>query len=151
MPLGTALYSFSSQIALRLVSEAVALSRADYLGQVRERVSAALALRNEVAPTSEQNNACRLIFSEADNLPGIVADRYNSLIVVQLLTQGTAQDDVRETLRSVLLEHLNPETIVERPDPRVRELERLPPPPEGGLFSSNNDAPCWPRSSPSTD
>ena len=141
MPLGTALYSFSSQIALRLVSEAVVLSRADYLGQLRERVSAALALRNELAPSSEQNNACRLIFSEADNLPGIVADRYNSLVIVQLLTQGTAQDDVHETLRSVLLEHLNLETIVERPDPRVRELERLPPPPEGRLFSRNNDAP----------
>jgi 23S rRNA (cytosine1962-C5)-methyltransferase len=137
MPLGTALYSSSSQIALRLVSETAPLSRTDYLQQLRTRVLAALALREELAPASAQNNACRLIFSEADNLPGIVADRYNRLVVLQLLTQGTAQDDVREALRAVLTQQLDLETIVERPDPRVRELEQLSPPPSAPLFSSN--------------
>lgn len=133
--LGTALYSSSSQIALRMVSETPALSRTAYLDQVRERVSAALALRRELAPATAENNASRLIFSEADNLPGIVADHYNGLVVLQLLTQGTAQDDLREALRSVLIRELDLETIVERPDPRVRELEQLAPPPLGPLFS----------------
>ena len=141
IPLGTALYSSSSQIAFRLVSEAASLSRAAYVDQLRDRASAALALRKELALASAENNACRLIFSEADNLPGIVADRYNRLVVVQLLTQGTAQDDVREALRSVLLEHLDLDTIVERPDPRIRELEQLPLPPPGPLFSKSTDAP----------
>ena len=135
MPLGTALYSASSQITLRMVSEHAGLSRAAYLERVRERVVAALALREELAPASAENNACRLIFSEADGLPGIVADRYNGLVVLQLLTQGTAQDDVREVLRRVLAEHLELETIVERPDARVRELEELAPPPPGPLCS----------------
>ena len=55
-------------------------------------------LRDEVAPASAENDACRLVFSEADGLPGIVVDRYHDLVIVQLLTQGTAQDDVRAVL-----------------------------------------------------
>jgi len=141
MPLGTALYSSASQIALRMVSERAAFTRADYLKDVRERVLAALALRREFAPDSVENNACRLIFSEADGLPGIVADKYNGLVVLQLLTQGTARDDVREALRKVLAEQLDLETIAERPDARVRELEQLAPPPAGPLFARDADAP----------
>jgi 23S rRNA (cytosine1962-C5)-methyltransferase len=140
-PLGTALYSDASQIALRLVSEKTSLARAAYLDDVRTRVAAALELRRELAPDSEANNAGRLIFSEADGLPGIVADRYNGLVVLQLLTQGTAQDDVRSVLRDVLSQGLQLETIVERPDPRVRELEQLAPPPPGPLFAKNAEAP----------
>jgi 23S rRNA (cytosine1962-C5)-methyltransferase len=141
IPLGTALYSASSQIALRMVSESASLSRADYLEDMRQRVQEALVLRGELAPASGENNACRLIFSEADNLPGIVADRYNGLVVLQLLTQGTAQDDVRDVLKSVLSEQLDLETIVERPDPRVRELEQLTLPAPGPLFAKNLEAP----------
>jgi 23S rRNA (cytosine1962-C5)-methyltransferase len=146
MPLGSALYSSSSQIALRMVSETAGLSRAAYLEQARERVVAAIKLRREVAPesfdrASGETNACRLIFSEGDGLPGIVADRYNGLIVLQLLTQGTAQDDLREMLREVLVSELDVDTIVERPDARVRELEQLAPPPAGPLFSRDADMP----------
>jgi 23S rRNA (cytosine1962-C5)-methyltransferase len=146
IPLGTALYSSSSQIALRMVSEAAGVSRAAYLEQARERVLAALKLRREVAPesfdgASRENNACRLIFSEADGLPGIVADRYNGLVVLQLLTQGTAQDDLREVLVGTFGAELDLETIVERPDARVRELEQLAPPPAGPLFSRDADMP----------
>src|SRR6202453_1272400 len=117
IPLGTGLYSAASQIAVRMVSAKAAVTRAVYLEQVRERVVAALALRDEVAPESMENDACRLVFSEADDLPGIVADRYNDLMILQLLTQGTAQDDVRAVLTEVIRERLNPATIIERPDP----------------------------------
>ena len=95
IPLGSGLYSAASQIAVRIVSTEPSLTREAYLDQLRERVVTALALRDEVAPESMENDAHRLIFSEADNLPGIVADRYNDLVILQLLTQGTAQDDVR--------------------------------------------------------
>jgi 23S rRNA (cytosine1962-C5)-methyltransferase len=93
-------------------------------------------------------NAHRLIFSEADNLPGIIADRYNDLVLIQLLTQGTAQDDVRAVLTEALREGLSPNgeplTLWERPDPRIRELEQLAPPAPGALYSSgqpNTDQP----------
>jgi 23S rRNA (cytosine1962-C5)-methyltransferase len=135
IPLGTGLYSAASQIAVRMVSAEVALARSVYLEQVRERVVAALALRDEVAPESMENDACRLVFSEADGLPGIVADRYNDLVILQLLTQGTAQDDVRAVLTDVLRARFSPATIVERPDPKIRELEQLAAPSPGPLYS----------------
>jgi 23S rRNA (cytosine1962-C5)-methyltransferase len=138
IPLGTGLYSAASQIAVRMVSAEAALSRNKYLEQVRERVVAALALRDEVAPESMENDACRLVFSEADELPGIVADRYNDLVILQLLTQGTAQDDVRAVLTEVIRERLNPATIIERPDPKIRELEQLAAPSSEPLYSQGD-------------
>jgi len=140
IPLGTGLYSAASQIAVRMVSAEAALTRGAYLEQMRERVVAALALRDEVAPESMENDACRLVFSEADGLPGIVADRYNNLVILQLLTQGTAQDDVRAVLTEVIRERLNPATIIERPDPKIRELEQLAAPSPEPLYSSGNSA-----------
>lgn len=125
LALGTALYSAASEISLRVVAGEGGLSREGYLELVRERVGAALALRAEVAPESSENNGCRLIFSEADGLPGIVADRYAGLVIVQLLTQGTAQDDVRRVLAERLAEESWVTTVIERPDPRIRELEEL--------------------------
>jgi len=137
IPLGTALYSDASEIALRMVSRQAEVGRAEYLGEARERVRSAIRLRERVAAEAfpgEETDACRLVFSEADELPGIVMDRYGSLVVVQLLTQGTAQDDVRGVLAEVLAEQVWVTTVVERPDARVREMERLEVAPEGPLF-----------------
>jgi 23S rRNA (cytosine1962-C5)-methyltransferase len=72
IPLGTGLYSAASQIAVRMVSVEAAVTRGVYLEQLRQRVEAALALRDGVSPRSKENDACRLIFSEADALPGTV-------------------------------------------------------------------------------
>jgi len=144
-PLGTALYSTASQIAARLVSRTPNLTRAQYLADIRIRIAAALQLRRELAPVTAANNAHRLIFSEADNLPGILADRYNDLVLLQLLTQATAQDDVRQTVVEALREGLAPNneplTIWERPDPRIRELEQLPAPAPGPLFTNLDGEP----------
>ena len=137
-PLGTALYSDASEIALRMVSRQAGVSRTEYLEEVRDRVRAAIRLRKRVAGEafsgSGETDACRLLFSEADELPGIVADRYGELVVVQLLTQGTAQDDVRAVLADALEEQDWVRTIVERPDARVRELEHLAPAPENPMY-----------------
>jgi len=145
IPLGTALYSSASEIALRLVSRQAALTRAQYLSELRDRAIAALKLRETLVPeafteTAQPTNACRLFFSEADALPGIVADRYAGIVVLQLLTQGTAQDDVRQTLVGILAAQPWIQTIVERPDPRIRELEQLPPTPD-----SDSEAPLFTR------
>jgi 23S rRNA (cytosine1962-C5)-methyltransferase len=140
IPLGSALYSSASTLAARIVSRQPELTRAGYLTDLRLRLDAALALRRELAPITADNNAHRLLFSEADNLPGIIADRYHDLILVQLLIQGTAQDDVRAVLAAALREALSPHgeplTVWERPDPRIRELEQLDPPPPGPLFTT---------------
>jgi 23S rRNA (cytosine1962-C5)-methyltransferase len=145
IPLGTALYSSASTLAARLVSRTPALRRAQYLVDLRARMDAALQLRRTLVPTTASTNAHRLIFSEADNLPGIIADRYNDLVLLQLLTQGTAQDDVRAVVVQALSEAFAADgralTLWERPDPRIRELEQLPAPPAGALFSSAEEAP----------
>jgi 23S rRNA (cytosine1962-C5)-methyltransferase len=138
IPLGSALYSSTSQIAARVVSRVAGLTREEYLADVRLKVEAALARRRVLAPVSEHDNAHRLIFSEADELPGIVADRYNDLVLLQLLTQGTARDDVRAVVADALREEFAGAalTVWERPDPRIRELEQLAAPAEGPLFAS---------------
>ena len=145
IPLGSALYSDASEIALRLVSRRPGLTRADYLTDLRERLRAALHLRTRIVPeafsSSGDTNACRLLFSEADDLPGIVADRYHDIVVLQLLTQGTAQDDVRHALVEVLTAHPCAGTVIERPDPRIRELEHLAPASDAPLFVRPNSAP----------
>lgn len=139
-PLGSALYSSASQIAARLVSTQPGLTRDQYLADLRARVEQALHRRRLTAPLDDATNAQRLLFSEADNLPGIIADRYGSLVVLQLLTQGTAQDDVRSALVATLREQLSPAgqplTLWERPDPRIRELEQLAAPAPGALFTN---------------
>ena len=145
IPLGTALYSTASTIAARIVSRTPSLTRAQYLADLRTRIDAAIALRRTLAPITTTGNAHRLLFAEADNLPGIIADRYNDLILLQLLTQGTAQDDVRAVIVSALREAfangVHPITLWERPDPRIRELEQLPLPPTEALFTTEAEAP----------
>ncbi len=137
VPLGTALYSAGSEIALRMVARVAGLGRERYLEEIRGRLLAAIALRVELAPISEGNDARRLIFSEADGLPGIVADQYGDVAVVQLLVQGTARADVREVVGEAI-SGVFPEgrgTIWERTDSRIREIEGLEPPPDGPIWS----------------
>jgi 23S rRNA (cytosine1962-C5)-methyltransferase len=132
-PLGTALYSTSSQIAIRMIStEPVA----DFPALLRQRIAAALAYRDHVV---RDTNACRLIFSEADFLPGLIVDRYGDILSLQILTQAMDSDTVRQTVISELTERLHPASIVERVDPRVRELESLPPR-ESGLLQGEKAA-----------
>jgi len=120
--LGTALYSPSSQIALRLISRD-ALDEPAWLELLASRLRAAIARRKPLLDSA--NDACRLCFSEADELPGLIADKYGDLIVLQLLTKGLLTAGVRDTCVRVLREEFAPAAILERPDPRIRELESL--------------------------
>jgi 23S rRNA (cytosine1962-C5)-methyltransferase len=118
--LGTGLYSSASQIAIRMISRECV---EDFGGLVRERIRAALAYRERVVSDS---NAYRLIFSEADLLPGLIVDRYKDLLSFQVLTQAMAADSVRATFVSELKDTLHPAAIVERIDSKIRQLEQLP-------------------------
>jgi len=129
--LGTALYSPSSQIALRLVSRQ-ALDHAAWLQVIEARLRAAIARRKPML--DKANDACRLCFSEADELPGLIADKYGDLVVLQLLTRSLLDATVRETCVRVLRNELKPAAIFERPDPRIREIEGLPAPDHEPLY-----------------
>ncbi len=127
-PLGTALYSSSSQIAIRLISHEPV---ADFLALLRQRIVDAILYRERVV---RDTNAYRVIFSEADFLPGLIVDRYNDVLSVQILTQAMDGNLVRESVISELIQRFHPAAIAERIDPRVRELEQLPPRASGLLY-----------------
>jgi 23S rRNA (cytosine1962-C5)-methyltransferase len=123
--LGSALYSSSSQIAIRMISPAAV---GDLPGLLRERIQAAIAYRERVV---RDTDAYRVVFSEADFLPGLIVDRYNDILSLQVLTQAMDAETVRQTVVSELSERLKPAAIAERVDPRIRELEQLPGRPSG--------------------
>ena len=131
--LGTALYSPSSQIVLRMVSPD-AIGEAEWLELLAERLRRAIARRKPLLDAD--NDACRLCFSESDELPGLVADKDGNLVILQLLARGLDSAAVRETCVRVLREELAPAAIFERPDPRIRELE--------GLAAPGTE-PLWPQ------
>jgi 23S rRNA (cytosine1962-C5)-methyltransferase len=136
--LGTALYSPQSQIALRLVSRD-ALDHAAWLKLFAARLRAAVARRKPMLDAA--NDACRLCFSEADELPGLIVDKYGDLVVLQFLAKGLLTEGVSETCVRVLREELAPAAIFERPDPRIRELEGLPAPSPEPLWLADSAHP----------
>ena len=120
-PLGTALYSSTSQIAIRLISREPV---DDFPALLRQRIADAITYRS---PLVRDTDAYRVIFSEADFLPGLIVDRYRDILSMQVLTQAMDAEPVRQVVLSELTERLKPAAIAERVDPRVRELESLPP------------------------
>ena len=90
---------------------------------------------------SAETNACRLVFSEADALPGVIADKYGDLIILQLLTRAHDREPVRRVIADVLREELGPASIIERPDARIRELERMSAPSAAPLFAKDAEHP----------
>src|ERR1700733_11114828 len=118
--LGSALYSSSSQIAIRMISHG---SVEDLPGLVAGRIQDAIAYRKEFVANTD---AYRIVFSEGDFLPGLIVDRYNDVISLQILTQAMDTAPVREAILRTLRAALSPAGMVERVEPRIRELEQLP-------------------------
>src|SRR2546427_1115511 len=131
--LGTALYSSASQIALRMLSPQPVT---DLPALLRQRIEAAIAYRAQVISDTD---AYRVIFSEGDFLPGLIVDRYNDILSFQVLTQAMDAEPVRQVVIQKLNEELKPAGIVERVEPRIRELEQLPPRTPGLLYGEKKD------------
>src|SRR5580693_8516376 len=112
--LGTALYSSSSQIAIRMISHG---SVADLPALVAERIRAAIGYRKDLVANTD---AYRIVFSEADFLPGLIVDRYHDVISLQILTQAMDTPPVREAIVRTLREEVQPSGIVERVEARIR-------------------------------
>jgi 23S rRNA (cytosine1962-C5)-methyltransferase len=141
MLLGTALYSPTSQIALRMVARE-AIDEGAWLKLLEERLRRAIERRaGMLGSFTDKSDACRLCFSEADELPGIIADKYGDLVILQLLAKGLDSGAVRATCVRVLRELLKPAAVFERPDPRIRELEGLDAPAIAPLWAASKSAP----------
>ena len=70
-------------------------------------------------------NAFRLVNSEADFLPGLIVDKYNDTIVIQVLTLG--MEMLRDKIIKILIDMLSPKCIYERSDTQIRKKEGLSP------------------------
>lgn len=91
---------------------------------LRNRVQAAWSYRKDTVDTA----SCRVIFGEADFLPGIVIDKYEDVLVVESLALGI--DRFKETIVRLLKEcmaedGINIHGVYERSDAREREKEGL--------------------------
>lgn len=133
--LGSGTLSPGSKIRVRLHSRA---DEAWDEAFTRRILDAALAFRRRVRDLSSES--ARIVFGEADGLPGLVADRFvgtplgldgepagpaGSWIVLQVLAAGA--EARKAGIVRVLAEALSPEGILERSDAPVRQREDLPP------------------------
>ncbi len=117
-PLGTAHYSGNSQIALRMLAERDVTVDKAFL---RERLANAIALRRHIVRDSD---SYRVVYGEADFLPGLIVDRYADCLAIQTLSQG--MDALQPLIVEVLNELMEPRAIVEKNEVRGRSLEGLP-------------------------
>jgi 23S rRNA (cytosine1962-C5)-methyltransferase len=116
--LGTAHYSSTSQITLRLLSTRIEPIDRKFL---RHRIEQAEAHRRSVVRDSE---AYRLIHAEGDLLPGLIIDRYGDYFVLQLLDQG--MDKLTPDIVATLEDLFAPAAIIARNDVATRAKENLP-------------------------
>lgn len=116
-PLGHALHSSRSEIALRMLTRGERAAGPDLW---RDRIRQAVEYRGALGIDA---TAFRLIHGEGDLLPSLVVDRYGDYLVVQTLSQGT--DRLLPELVQLLNEAVRPAGILARNDPRVRTLEGL--------------------------
>ena len=121
--LGYGFYNEHSAIRIRMLSR----YRKEPLNEAffRDRVSSAWEYRKAVTDTE----CCRVIFGEADHLPGLVVDKYGDILVVQSLALGI--DRLKPMLMKQLKEVLAEDGIIirgiyERSDAEVRKKEGMP-------------------------
>lgn len=89
------------------------------------RIARAEAARRAFGLPSPDTNGYRVVHSEGDELPGLIVDRFDDVLVIQLLTFGMK---VRESLiLQALVDVLRPRTILDRTPETVKKLERFDP------------------------
>ena len=117
--LAYAFYSPTSHIAARVVS----MDQRQLVDRTlfSQRLNAALARRAGVRGT----NAKRLVFSEADQLPGLIVDQYGDVLVIQIRAAG--MERWKGMLVDLLRDAVRPAGILERSDKEFRQEEGLPP------------------------
>ncbi len=116
-PLGTAIYNPASQIVARRISR-----RKQELDEsfFQRRLERALALRESMGFSDP---VYRLVWSEADGMPGVVVDRYGDHFVLQTLT--LAMDHRKGMIVSALEALFGEIVVIERNDSAVRKAEGM--------------------------
>ena len=126
--LGTGIYNSRSQILWRRLSRGRVELDETFL---REALARAVGRRNaaegsaaSAAPGDSARQFRRLVWSESDDLPGVVVDQFGDTLVLQ--TQTLAMDLRRATLIDLLDKLVHPAEIIVRNDAPIRRLEGLP-------------------------
>jgi 23S rRNA (cytosine1962-C5)-methyltransferase len=115
--LAKAAYSPASQIRARVWTFEDEVIDKEFF---RKRIRQAIAVRSAISPSPltplphGEGNALRLIYAESDNIPGLIVDKYNDVLVMQCLTAGA--EYWKETFADLLLEETGCTTIKERYD-----------------------------------
>lgn len=125
-PLGKGYINQNSKIRIRILTRNPNTEINDIFFE--EKVKSAWKYRKTVL-AKEDLNSCRIVFGEADFLPGIVIDKYNDLLVVQALALGILP--FKETIVHALVELLKTDGyairgVYERSDAPERKKEGLP-------------------------
>src|SRR5277367_411053 len=118
--LGSAIYNSRSQIVARRYARELAALDARLLGL---RLDEALAYRESLGRTIP-GIARRLVWSESDQLPGLVVDRYDDVLIVQTLTLAMSRREA--IIADLLLQKTGCRVVLARNDAPVRQLEGLP-------------------------
>jgi len=123
-------FNSNSRVAIRLLEwdETQLIDKNWY----EKRLKQAIASRQFIL--SEETNACRLVFSEADFLPGLIVDKYAGFLSLQILSSGI--EKVKNDIVEILRTELNPEGIFDKSDAIARGHEGLPI--ENGLLWGTN-------------
>ena len=116
--LGTALWSPTSQISLRMLTRD---QRAIDAAFWREKIDAAVSYRDSL---SIDGNAFRIVHGEADGMPSLVVDRYGDHLVAQFLSAGL--EAFRTDIIAALIDRVRPKGLLARNDVAVRTHEQLP-------------------------
>jgi len=121
-PMGIGVYNGNSTIRVRMLTRRKDTAVTEEF--LRDRVRAAWEYRKKTVDTS----SCRIIFGEADWLPGIVVDKFSDVLVIQSLSLG--MDRFKDVILGALKEYLAADGmpvrgIYERSDAKVRELEGM--------------------------
>jgi 23S rRNA (cytosine1962-C5)-methyltransferase len=119
--LGTGIYNSRSQIVFRRFSRERAVLDGAFF---RAALQQALARRSAVAGGPPADPVRRLVWSESDDLPGVVVDQFEDTLVVQI--QTLAMEKRTALLEDALQELLRPAEIIYRNDATIRRLEGLP-------------------------
>lgn len=123
--MGTGFLSKNSHITVRILSK----DRNEIIDRdfFKRRIQFAYDFRRTLESDNLTN--CRLVFGEADQLPGLTVDRYNDILVTQISSYGL--DKIKDMLYELLLQVLQEDNqdvkaIYERNDIQVRSKEGLP-------------------------
>lgn len=118
--LGYGYYNGQSRVAVRLLEweEDNIIDKAWYELRLKNAIASRAHLLSDL-----ETNTCRLVFSEADYLPGLIVDKYADYLSLQILSAG--MENVKAELIEILIAELNPIGIFDKSDANARTHENL--------------------------